>query len=758
MKRLIWALSITIIASSTIIGQGVPQRLQHNILSEHSESRAIPGSHLLQKAEQRIREYLMIHPESIPVRQLSKGNAWSFRVGDSESWWATNLTTEEEYQVNSTCRAVGQNCYLFVEDALWEVGGNGRVTQAAVASMVRSFDSQTPADPNKGIYQTVVDAFGDPPDVDNDPRIIILILDIIDGYEGSGGYVGGYFYSANEFPDGHYALQGTRSNYAEIYYVDGDPQNLNSEWGLSDAMNTTAHEFQHMIHWGKDWREMTFINEGCSEISAVLCGYSLRYQSGYADETNIYLLEWRKDDHVNVFNDYARAARWILYLHEQFPNGYLKKLVAEPEAGYIGINDALETYSPSTPRRFLDILEDWFTANYINDATVQQEYGYSYVPMLNVNPSQTHIDPNVPPTSVTVQTLGAHYIKFTGGSNLSITFNASSRLLKIKAIKMGSTIVEDVPLNSSYDVPELGTVFNEVTFVIMNRNPSLYTPPAVITYSATGNAEQTIMELSYDDGQAVGVLDLDQGDRIAVYFDGIPGTTLDSIRVAFRQTGRIETGINRYTGAFRPTPLGAVMVPSFDMISNSTGSPTPFPVPYDNWVTIDLSTENIDAGSDFVVWFLLGLTPNRPGVMVTREPDAGSYHSFTYRDVSDNWFIPVDYDGNIFNYMVHAYLASPQTGMHEVVIGSPEQYNLSQNFPNPFNPETTIQYTLPLREHVILSIYDTQGRQVARLIDGFKDAGRHQITFDGSRLSSGIYIYRIRAGDYTETRKLTLVK
>ena len=108
--------------------------------------------------------------------------------------------------------------------------------------------------------------------------------------------------------------------------------------------------------------------------------------------------------------------------------------------------------------------------------------------------------------------------------------------------------------------------------------------------------------------------------------------------------------------------------------------------------------------------------------------------------------------------MVSAYLASPQTGMHEVVIGSPERYSLSQNFPNPFNPETTIQYTLPLREHVTLSIYDTQGRRVARLIDGFKDAGRHQISFDGSRLSSGIYIYRIRAGDYTETRKLTLVK
>ncbi|MFQ5799051.1 MAG: hypothetical protein ACE5H0_10235, partial [Bacteroidota bacterium] len=171
---------------------------------EKLDSYPIPGSHLLREEELKIRQYLEAHPEALSRRTLAKRSAWNFSVGDPATWWATDITIttdSSEYQVQSTCQAVGVNSYIFVEDSLWEVGGNGRVTQDAVDSIRITFDSRTPADPNKGIYQTDVETFGDPPDVDSDPKIIILILNIKDGYTGTGGFVAGYFFSINEFAD-----------------------------------------------------------------------------------------------------------------------------------------------------------------------------------------------------------------------------------------------------------------------------------------------------------------------------------------------------------------------------------------------------------------------------------------------------------------------------------------------------------------------------------------------------------------------------
>jgi len=88
----------------------------------------------------------------------------------------------------------------------------------------------------------------------------------------------------------------------------------------------------------------------------------------------------------------------------------------------------------------------------------------------------------------------------------------------------------------------------------------------------------------------------------------------------------------------------------------------------------------------------------------------------------------------------------------------PDVYSLEQNYPNPFNPNTTISFTLPNAGTVKLSIYDVSGRQVAELINGWRDAGMHQVTFDGSGLPSGVYIYRLTAGEYTASGKMVLLK
>jgi photosystem II stability/assembly factor-like uncharacterized protein len=87
-----------------------------------------------------------------------------------------------------------------------------------------------------------------------------------------------------------------------------------------------------------------------------------------------------------------------------------------------------------------------------------------------------------------------------------------------------------------------------------------------------------------------------------------------------------------------------------------------------------------------------------------------------------------------------------------------KQYNLSQNYPNPFNPVTTIKFNITRKEHVSLIIYDVNGREVSKLIDEEIRSGTHSIIFNGTNLSSGIYYYKMEAGNFIETKKMILVK
>jgi hypothetical protein len=90
--------------------------------------------------------------------------------------------------------------------------------------------------------------------------------------------------------------------------------------------------------------------------------------------------------------------------------------------------------------------------------------------------------------------------------------------------------------------------------------------------------------------------------------------------------------------------------------------------------------------------------------------------------------------------------------------GLPHEFALHQNYPNPFNPSTTIKYELPKSTVVRLSVYDMLGREVSVLVDERRDTGVHEVNFEASRLSSGVYFYRLQAGDFTQTKRLLLLR
>ncbi len=88
----------------------------------------------------------------------------------------------------------------------------------------------------------------------------------------------------------------------------------------------------------------------------------------------------------------------------------------------------------------------------------------------------------------------------------------------------------------------------------------------------------------------------------------------------------------------------------------------------------------------------------------------------------------------------------------------PGKFDLAQNYPNPFNPTTTIDYSVPQTGTVSLKVYNLLGQEIATLFSGVQQAGNHAAVFDGSRLASGVYFYKLQAGSNAMTKKLVLLK
>jgi hypothetical protein len=138
-----------------------------------------------------------------------------------------------------------------------------------------------------------------------------------------------------------------------------------------------------------------------------------------------------------------------------------------------------------------------------------------------------------------------------------------------------------------------------------------------------------------------------------------------------------------------------------------------------------------------------GTTTEQRSYSFNDRADAGTYN---YR------LKQIDFNG-AFSY--HALTS-------EVVVGIPTAYAISQNYPNPFNPTTKIDFELPYDGKVSILLYDLSGREVAKLVNEVMTAGYHNIQFNGSNLSSGMYFYRINAeggaSNFVATKKMVLIK
>ena len=98
------------------------------------------------------------------------------------------------------------------------------------------------------------------------------------------------------------------------------------------------------------------------------------------------------------------------------------------------------------------------------------------------------------------------------------------------------------------------------------------------------------------------------------------------------------------------------------------------------------------------------------------------------------------------------------SGFVEVLIGTPTDFALSQNYPNPFNPSTTINFDVPLQSEVTLTLFNALGEVVKELVKGACEPGRHEVSVNTTNLPSGVYIYRLQAGGFMQTKKMVLIR
>ncbi len=156
--------------------------------------------------------------------------------------------------------------------------------------------------------------------------------------------------------------------------------------------------------------------------------------------------------------------------------------------------------------------------------------------------------------------------------------------------------------------------------------------------------------------------------------------------------------------------------------------------------------------------FTYGFCEPVPGTVTNRSATLRTYvYEMFYYPAGEflGWY-PTTPSNVRFEYTVHGSAEFWKISPPAVVI--PELFSLNQNYPNPFNPTTTISYSLPQASNVTLKIYDALGREVATLVNGFRLEGQYNVEFNALSLASGIYLYRLQAGGYIETKKLVLMK
>ena len=685
------------------------------------------------------------------MQRLGKGLAAEkqFVLGAIDTFWVFNFTTSLFDKVPAELKATGSVTYIWV--ALDELQ-NLHVDTLTVNGLLQALEVKTPQrsrDSTKGIVVLDRQFFGDPPNINSsfvkgagDGKTHFLVCDIKDSWTpaSGGGYVAGFFFDVDV--DGSSPF----SNRRDMLYIDSYPGIFfNGTRNFGESLNTLAHEFQHLIHWNYDTGEILFFNEGLSEYAPYLCGFGLRSAAGYFDKPNVPLIGWSSS-----LEDYSRAALWTLYGAEQYGDMFIRNLTQNPSSGITGFENAL--VQSGVTSSFGETVRSFHVANILGDRQFNPAYGYLDTLAFSGKPAflRSILGSTINGSRTGLMPLAADYIRFAAAETLQTTFTATLGQLSISGLQVTdagpsiSSMTSGVPLQLTY----AGSQKSEFLAVLHNAGTS---GSVSYRYASMGvTRTSAVFELSHDDGstQYSPNMNLVAGDTVFVRFEGIEGGIIDSVALWFASTGTARLLIRDYNLQydFVAQPLSGFggKAKMFSPVSFGVSDTGFFKT------VIQLRQFALASFPDFVVEVIYNTAINP---MLRRDTSQSVLHSFLSLSSQPQ-------SGRVIytsfgDFYVRVYLSpageNPPTAL-------PLGFALLQNYPNPFNPATVITYDVPVRSRVKLAVYDLLGREVAVLKDEEQDARRYTLSFNASRLSAGVYFYKLTTPTYTETKKMVLIR
>lgn len=271
-----------------------------------------------------------------------------YKVGDIESFWLTNTDTTTSFQQQTRLAYITEHAYFWIEEGV-------SYDEMHLAALADTFEEK--------IYPTNRAFFGSEwrPGIDNDEHLYII-------YARSLGFnVAGYFSSV----DSVHPMAFEQSNAHETFMLNADTIGLNEHF----TYGVLAHEFQHMIHWHQDMNETSWLNEGFSELAALLNGY---YDSGfdslYLWDTDLQLNDWPNNPSETTPH-YGAGFLFVTYFMDRFGEQITKQLVAHPQNGLASVDAVLEENFITDIQSGLPVtadmfFRDWTIANFLLDETI----------------------------------------------------------------------------------------------------------------------------------------------------------------------------------------------------------------------------------------------------------------------------------------------------------------------------------------------------------------------------------------------------
>jgi hypothetical protein len=327
------------------------------------------------------------------------------QVGEQDTFWVTNVDTNENFEVTASLKYVTPHVYFWVEDGV-------NFNEDEMKSLADAFEEK--------MYPTNREFFGSEwtPGIDGDEHIYILYAG------GLGMSIAGYFSSADEVPPQAHEY----SNAHEMFLFNSDNTNLGDQF----TYGVLAHEFQHMIHWAQDRNETSYLNEGFSELAAFLNGYDIGgFDWLYITNPDLQLNDWPNDQNATSPH-YGAGFLYLAYFLDRFGEDATKALVKDAENGLDSVDNVLKTVpADSLTGQTItadDLFMDWAVTNYLLDGNVGDgRYTYhNYPNATQASPTESVSDCPTGPMGRSVKQYGVDYIQINCAGDYSLHFEGST--------------------------------------------------------------------------------------------------------------------------------------------------------------------------------------------------------------------------------------------------------------------------------------------------------------------------------------------